>query len=139
MSLLSGGLNSVEQGECRWRVTINNNLSNIYVISEVDAVVSGKSDTVHVHADYFPLAPLLVAADVSPVLGSLTSDVAFSATFGPCLVDRISKELFKLSIDSGAVIITGTGEFAGVNPNEIDVNENNIVAIYEETINGEIV
>lgn len=139
MSILQYGLTAIEQSECKWRVSINKNIENIYTVTEIAAVVNTKAETVHTHVDYFPLPELLGASDISPVLGALVSDVVFSSTYGPCLVDRVTSELFKISVDSGAVIITGTGEFAGITQNGIDVDSDNMVAVYNEVINGEVI
>ncbi len=139
MANLEHGLLSIEQGEGPWRVTLNSNLSNIYTVAEVDIVVDGKAEAIHTHSDYFPLPELVAASDLSPVLDTLTSDVAFSSTYGPCLVDRVTLELFKISVNSGTVVVTGTGEFVGIDQNIIDVNDENMVAVYDETINGEVV
>ncbi len=139
MSLLQYGLKSIEQSECKWRITTNSNINDIYTTVEMQSTVDSKADLSHEHVDYFPLVDLITVHDLTPVTEALVNDVAFSSTYGPCLVDRTSLELYKLSVDSGSVVITATGEFAGISPNSIDITPDNMIAGYSEVINGEIV
>ncbi|MEA1999937.1 MAG: hypothetical protein U9N61_11535 [Euryarchaeota archaeon] len=111
MAALQYGLRSVEQSECRWRTTINYNIENTYTSTEMGTVKTGKSAAVHEHPGYFPLPTAVSSTDVDPVFSGLTSDVAFSSMHGPCLVDRTTSELFRISVDNGSIIVTGTGEF----------------------------
>ncbi len=139
MSLLKKGLNSIEQGEGKWRVTINHNLESIYTTDEVSAIVDGKANSPHYHSDYFPLASTLSENDVVPILGELTSDVVFNESYGMYLVDRANLQIVGLSINSGNIVVTGTGVFLGVFQGAIDVNTYNMVASYTEIVNGEVV
>ena len=109
MSILTYGLNSVEQGECPWRITINNNITNSYTKTESDNILSGKSSKYHPHASYFPLPNLVESSDIAPVVNGLSNDLVFTAHYGPCLVDRTTFELVRVVIDSGTISLVGTG------------------------------
>ena len=138
MSILNNGLRAIEQGECPWRITLNNNIEGLYSKGEADTIVTGKSDILHIHPGYFPVRNLVSQDDIRPVLSNVMSDIAFSDTYGPCLVDRTTAELMRLVIVSGVISAQGTGEYAALSNNKIIATPVNISAIYSDVTNGEV-
>ena len=140
MSLFTNGLEYLQIGSTSWRDNVNRNLVNVYTSTESDSLIAGKSEISHAHPTLWPLPTLIVSADISPVTSTITDDLAFNSTFSPLLVDRVTGELYRLSVASGTVSITATGVFASTSPNEINntgASINNVA--YPSIINGDII